>query len=151
LIAELFVRAAYWRPDDVAPPPGEVLAEPELARYVEGFGRSGDFDLVAEGPGGEPRGAAWWRHFPAAGPGYGFMDEATPEIAIAVMPADRGQGVGTGLMRALLDEAARSEIEAVSLSVAKDNPARRLYERLGFRTVESSAEYTTMAIRIADR
>jgi ribosomal protein S18 acetylase RimI-like enzyme len=79
------------------------------------------------------------------------MDEATPEIAIAVMPADRGQGVGTGLMRALLDEAARSEIEAVSLSVAKDNPARRLYERLGFRTVESSAEYTTMAIRIADR
>jgi ribosomal protein S18 acetylase RimI-like enzyme len=42
------------------------------------------------------------------------------------------QGIGTQVMNRLIDEAARCE-QAVTLEVVKINPAKRLYERLGFR------------------
>jgi ribosomal protein S18 acetylase RimI-like enzyme len=44
----------------------------------------------------------------------------------------RNKGIGTEVVTALIDEAARAGM-AVSLGVVKSNPARRLYERLGFR------------------
>jgi ribosomal protein S18 acetylase RimI-like enzyme len=44
----------------------------------------------------------------------------------------QGHGIGTQVMRQLIDEAA-GQNQAVSLAVAKINPALRLYKRLGFR------------------
>ena len=61
-------------------------------------------------------------------------------VDISLLPEYRGRGIGTALIRALLDEAA-SVSGAVKLSVAASNPARRLYERLGFRTVGSDGIY----------
>lgn len=55
-------------------------------------------------------------------------------IQIQILPEKQGTGLGTGILRKLLDEAVRSQA-AVTLSVLKSNPARRLYERLGFRIV----------------
>jgi ribosomal protein S18 acetylase RimI-like enzyme len=43
------------------------------------------------------------------------------------------QGIGGSLVQALIKEAGRTG-RAVTLGVVKINPARRLYERLGFRT-----------------
>jgi GNAT superfamily N-acetyltransferase len=54
---------------------------------------------------GEPVGAAWWRLFTAEDPGYGFVDEATPQVSIGVLPEARGRGVGERLLRALIAEA----------------------------------------------
>ncbi|MCW2495938.1 GNAT family N-acetyltransferase [Jatrophihabitans sp.] len=54
-------------------------------------------------------------------------------LDIAVLPTAQGRGIGTALLTAVLDEAGT----AVQLSVAPDNPARRLYERLGFVVVGS--------------
>ncbi len=48
------------------------------------------------------------------------------------MPEHRGQGLGGGLMRALLDEAAAAG-KSVSIRVQLYNPALRLYQRLGFQ------------------
>ena len=45
----------------------------------------------------------------------------------------RGQGIGTAMVEALIDEAARTG-RALTLGVVKTNPALRLYQRLGFRT-----------------
>jgi ribosomal protein S18 acetylase RimI-like enzyme len=45
----------------------------------------------------------------------------------------RGQGIGTAMVEALIDEAARTS-RALTLGVVKTNPALRLYQRLGFRT-----------------
>jgi ribosomal protein S18 acetylase RimI-like enzyme len=45
----------------------------------------------------------------------------------------RGQGIGTTMVKALIEEAARAG-RALTLGVVKTNPALRLYERLGFRT-----------------
>lgn len=50
-------------------------------------------------------------------------------VDLAVVPSRRGQGLGTALLRRLLDDG------PVTLEVAVTNPARRLYERLGFTVV----------------
>lgn len=55
-------------------------------------------------------------------------------IDIALLPEHRGHGAGTSLLRELVEEAARDG-RPVSLCVERTNPARRLYERLGFRPV----------------
>lgn len=62
-------------------------------------------------------------------------------IDVAVLPEHRGQGVGTTLVRSLLEEAATRPVD---LSVVRTNPARRLYERLGFAVVEQDAIYLRM-------
>ncbi len=55
-------------------------------------------------------------------------------IQIQIAPQRQGQGLGSVILRKLLDEAVRSQA-TVTLSVLKANPARRLYERFGFRIV----------------
>jgi GNAT superfamily N-acetyltransferase len=93
-----------------------------------------------------PIGAAWYRFFPATEPGYGFLDEHTPEISIAVSPGHRGKGVGTTLLRELCERARRDGLPSLSLSVERDNPALRIYERQGFVQVEGTADACTMRI-----
>ena len=68
-------------------------------------------------------------------------------VDIALMPEHRGQGVGGGLMRALLEEAAVAG-KSVSIHVEVDNPALRLYERLGFQAKgEDNGVYRLMQWR----
>jgi GNAT superfamily N-acetyltransferase len=109
---------------------------PELARYVAGWGqRPSDIGFVGlEAADLRPIGAAWLRLLTGADAGYGYVDDATPELAIAVVPSLRGTGLGGQLLQAVLGEA-KVLFPAVCLSVRPDNPARRLYERLGFRLV----------------
>jgi ribosomal protein S18 acetylase RimI-like enzyme len=147
LMRALLFEAAFWRSDVARPPLDEALANPELARYVEGFGRPGDFGVVAE-EGAEPLGAAWWRYFQADAPGYGFVDEATPEVSAAVLPGHRGRGIGTALLGALEREARDRGIDRLSLSVERDNPAVALYERLGFRSLDCRGNALTMVIEL---
>jgi ribosomal protein S18 acetylase RimI-like enzyme len=80
-------------------------------------------------------GAAWLRRFSAAEPGYGFVDERTPELTIAVVPSRRRHGVGQELLDALLARARDAGHEQVSLSVEDGSPAVAFYERNGFTTV----------------
>jgi ribosomal protein S18 acetylase RimI-like enzyme len=64
--------------------------------------------------------------------GYGFVATDVPELSIGVTADERGRGVGTALLEELLAQARATGHPAVSLSVETDNPAVRLYERLGF-------------------
>jgi GNAT superfamily N-acetyltransferase len=147
LLRRLLLEAAYWRPGLVRPPLEHALADPNLARYVEDFGRPGDFGVIAD-EGAEPLGAAWWRYFHPDAPGYGFVDEATPEISTAVLPAHRGRGIGTSLLEAAEREARNQKINRLSLSVERDNPAIALYERLGFRPFGQHGNAVTMVIEL---
>jgi GNAT superfamily N-acetyltransferase len=59
---------------------------------------------------------------------------------IALLPEHRGRGIGTALLRELLDEGKRDG-KRVSIHVELHIPARRLYERLGFVPVEERGLY----------
>lgn len=109
-------------------------ADVPLERYVAGWGRPGDSALLAIDE-FQPVAAAWYRLFEEAEPGYGFVDEATPELTIAVVPSRRGKGLGEHLLVALLEQAKEEGYPRISLSVEPDNPALHLYEQHGFTKV----------------
>ncbi len=112
-------------------------ADIPLTRYVDSWGRAGDVVVIAHETGNRV-GAAWFRLFSASEPGYGFVDEQTPELSIAVVPSRRGHGVGRDLLDALIDKAHAAGHTQVSLSVEKDAPAVEFYERHGFERVGES-------------
>jgi len=138
-LRDMLHHAYYWR---------ERVPWSLVSRYVRGWGRLGDTAVIAL-DNGFPVGAAWYRLFSAAEPGYGFVDERTPELAIAVVPSKRGHGVGDQLLEALLAQAREAGYEALSLNVEPGNPARKLYERHGFEVVEKGPEAWTMRARVA--
>ena len=124
--------AVAWNPERVLPPFGLAIEHPELARYHAGWGRPGDLGVVAESW-GDVVGVALCRLFTEADYGHGYVDDETPELAVAVAEWRRGVGVGTSLMHELVDAAREAGFTRLSLSVDEDNPALRLYERLGYR------------------
>ena len=52
----------------------------------------------------------------------------------------QGRGIGTGIIHGLIDEATRAG-QPVTLGVVKTNPAKRLYERLGFRITHDDRKF----------
>ena len=75
-----------------------------------------------------------------------YLDRRADEIRIvdiALLPAHRGRGVGGRLMGRVLDEAASKGL-AVRIHVERNNPALRLYRRLGFTQVEDQGVYLLM-------
>ena len=80
--------------------------------------------------------------------GQGFVDEETPELAVSVAGEHRGTGIGTRLMSGLAITARRAGHRRLSLSVDADNPARRLYERLGYRELSVDDEGVRMLLEL---
>jgi ribosomal protein S18 acetylase RimI-like enzyme len=75
-----------------------------------------------------------------------YVDRSGDEICIvelSLSPAVRGAGLGTQLLTAILDEGARAG-KKVSIHVEIFNPAIRLYQRLGFKQIETSGPYHRM-------
>lgn len=142
----MFLQAAFWS----GPPEGldceQVGRDPALGQYVRGWGRPGDTGLIARER-HERAGAAWYRLFTAADPGYGFVDEDTPELGLAVVGGRRGAGVGRRLLLALLARARLQGYRALSLSVSHENDrALRLYRSLGFTPLHDVGGSTTMKV-----
>lgn len=147
-----------------------VLQNPELARYVSDWGRHGDVGVAAFTPVDNDSdelqiiGMAWARLWKNWDRGFGFVDELTPEMCIAVSEGFRGQGVGTALFGALKCrlralklnarwdwrqqkmvphvpiEAEQSDEEIspahVSLNIPADSPAAKFCVRCGFQKIE---------------
>jgi ribosomal protein S18 acetylase RimI-like enzyme len=142
-LRDMLHHAYYWRERAPGEGPGPV------ALYVKGWGRPGDTALVAIDE-GFPVGAAWYRLFSRRLPGFGFVDERTPELAIAVVPNVRGKGIGSALLDALLARAREAGHDAISLSVDKLNEgAIHLYEQYGFERVSEDDTSVTMRARLA--
>jgi ribosomal protein S18 acetylase RimI-like enzyme len=130
-------------PEGQTPLPREIVQIPELARYVQGWGREGDCGFLSIKTSiSQPIGAVWLRLPIGEHKGYGYVDDNTAELSIAVLPGYRGQGVGTQLLTHLF--ASEWGKLPISLSVSADNPAVRLYERFGFEIVSRSNGSLTM-------
>jgi GNAT superfamily N-acetyltransferase len=136
---------AVYVPAGSAPLPRDIVRLPEIGRYVSGWGRPGDRGVVAV-IADQPVGAAWLRLWMNGDRGFGYVDDQTPELSIAVLPEFRGCGVGSRLMAGIL-ELANEKATDVSLSVTAENPAVRLYRRFGFETVEIVGDSLTMVKR----
>jgi GNAT superfamily N-acetyltransferase len=116
----------------------KALSLPVNRKYVEGWGRPGDTGVLALDEVQRPLGAAWYRLHPASNPGYGFISPTIPELTIAIRDDVRGQGIGSALLRALIELALRDGYSALSLSVDRNNPALHLYEQFGFQDARVS-------------
>ena len=136
-LGEMLYAALAWRPDVALPPVEWVLEHPQVVIFHRDWGRAGDTALVAEEQ-GRSIGLVWYRLFTEGEHGEGYVDEQTPELAIAVVEDSRGRGVGRLLLDAIHERARSDGFARLSLSVDPDNPARGLYERLGYVNVESS-------------
>jgi ribosomal protein S18 acetylase RimI-like enzyme len=67
-------------------------------------------------------------------------------IQIQLAPSFQGQGFGTELIQSVITEA-RNAGASLKLDVLKANPARRLYERLGFTVITEKAHIIEMRLK----
>ena len=67
-------------------------------------------------------------------------------VDISLLPEHRSRGIGSDLLRDVLDEGAASNLP-VTIHVENFNPAMRLYERLGFRPISEYGVYHLMEWR----
>jgi GNAT superfamily N-acetyltransferase len=114
-----------------------------IGRYVDGWGRAGDTALIAMA-GGHRIGAAWFRLFRESAPGYGFLDEHTPELTVVVVPSRQGEGIGQLLLTGLLERAQADAYRSVSVSVEPGHPELQIYEGAGFDEVGRTERAVTM-------
>lgn len=110
------------------------VARPQLTRYLAGWGRAGDTGFVA-GVGGYPLAAGWYRRDDGA-------RDQIPEAAVVVLAEFRRRGIGTAVLRRLLEQAFRDGYRGLALSGAADSSRWRAYQRLGFKRVGAADEST---------
>ena len=139
-----FLYEAIFIPEGVEPPSREIIERPALKIYYEDFGTgSADYCLVAEED-GRVAGAVWTRIMND----YGHVDDGTPSFAISLYREYRGRGIGTQLMRQMLDLLREEGYRQASLAVQKANYAVRMYEKAGFRIVDENDEENIMVCEL---
>ena len=141
-----FLYDAIFIPEGQKKPDKEIIKLPELSGYIKDFGKDTDHCLVAE-LNGELIGAIWIRIFSEDEKGFGFIDSKTPELSMSVVENYRKKGIGTKMLKALLNKFTLLEYDQASLSVDKQNFAMRLYQNFGFETVNSDEKSATLIKR----
>lgn len=93
-----FLYEAIFIPEGVSSPSREIIYQPELQVYADGFGtKDGDYAFVAD-LNGKKVGAVWTRIMND----YGHIDNDTPSFAISLYKEYRNKGIGTALMKTML-------------------------------------------------
>lgn len=139
-----FLYEAIFIPEGVAPPEKDIVEKPELRVYTDDFGRrKGDNCLVADFN-GKVVGAVWTRIMND----YGHVDDETPSFAISLYKGYRGQGIGSQLMVKMLELLKWQGYEKASLAVQKANYAVKMYENVGFKTVDENEEEYIMVCEL---
>jgi len=122
---------SMYVPEGQPPFPKQIVNEPYIKKYLDQWGKVGDIGLVAE-KSNKPVGAIWLRLFDEENKGFGYVDDTTPELGIAILEEERGQGIGSVLMKEIENHAKDFGYTKIALSVDPANPARQLYERFGY-------------------
>ena len=127
-----FTYQAVFQKDPDNPISKSVLDIPKIKAFYENFGKADDFAIVAVDSNGQIIGAVWSRIIYKPIKGYGNIDSETPELAISLYPECRKNGIGTYLMKNMIDLLADKGYKKTSLSVQKDNYAIKMYKKFGF-------------------
>lgn len=140
---------AIFNPEEI-PLPEDVLQERSLARYHESWGREGDFGFAALLEDDDAVvGVCWCRLLPGDDRGYGYVDDATPELSIAVWESFRDRCIGTMLLERTIGEARSRGYGGLSLSVQRGNRSVSLYRRKGFEIVGRVDDAFTMYLDLS--
>lgn len=133
-----FLYKAIYIPKNMIPPPKEITKLPELQIYIKDFGKfKDDIALVAE-LNNKIVGIIWTRIMND----YGHVDDKTPSLAMSVDKEYQKRGIGTSLLKNMIEFLKKNNYKKVSLSVQKENYAVRLYEKVGFKVItETDEEY----------
>ena len=132
-----FLYEAIFIPEGMEKPPKSIIEQPELQIYIADFGKPDDSCLVAEVK-GKIVGAVWTRIMND----YGHVDDETPSFAISLYKEYRHLGIGTALMKAMLQLLKEKGYKRASLSVQKVNYAVHMYRKVGFEVIdENEGEY----------
>ena len=131
-----FLYEAIFIPDGVEAPDKSIIEQPELALYYNDFGKGKADNCIVAELDGKVVGAVWTRIMND----YGHVDDETPSFAISLYKEYRGKGIGTEMMRQMLLLLKTQGYEKASLSVQKANYAVKMYEKVGFKTIEENDE-----------
>ncbi|MBD5129997.1 MAG: GNAT family N-acetyltransferase [Ruminococcaceae bacterium] len=143
-LLEDFLYEAIFIPEGVEKPPRDIIKNEELQVYIRDFGRrKDDYCLVADN-GGKIVGACWVRIMDD----YGHIDNDTPSFAISLFEEYRGRGIGTDLMRAMLERLKAKGYKRASLAVQKANYAVKMYRKVGFEIVGENEQEYIMAVDV---
>ena len=143
-----FLHIALWDPPPAGLRPLETLQLPPIRIYAENWGRASDLGVIAHIEREEnPIGACWMRLLPD-GMGLAYIDEQTPQLGIALLPAYQHMGFGKVMMLAALDAARQRGVKQVSLTVHPQNPAAGMYSSCGFVQTGIRNSYLLMQVKL---
>ena len=143
-VLDTFLYEAIYIPQGVASPSKEIINKPELQIYVEEFGsKNGDLCFVAEVD-SLIVGAVWVRIMND----YGHIDDETPSFAISLLKDYRNYGIGTALMKKMLEELRNKGYNKASLAVQKVNYAVGMYKKVGFEIIDENEEEYIMICKL---
>lgn len=145
-LLEDFLYEAIFQPDETNPAPKSIVRKPELQVYIEDFGKKKDDFCLCTEAGDKIIGAVWVRNIK----GYGSIDDVTPEFAISLYKEYRGQGIGTEMMKKMLEYLKNSGYKQTSLAVQKANYALKMYLAAGFKIVGENEEEYIMVHNLQD-
>lgn len=133
-----FLYEAIFIPEGAEKPPRDIIEQDELQVYIKNFGKQKNDRCLAAECDGKIIGACWVRIMDD----YGHIDDETPSFAISLYKEYRGRGIGTELMREMLELLRFKGYKRASLAVQKENYAVKMYKKAGFKTVdENEQEY----------
>lgn len=133
-----FLYQAIYQPDTTNLAPKSIINNPELQVYIKDFGKQKDDYCFCAEVGNRVVGAVWVRNIN----GYGSIDNVTVEFAISVFDEYQKMGIGTALMKKMLEHLKELNYQKASLAVQKENYAVRMYINVGFEIAcENEQEY----------
>lgn len=131
-----FLYEAIFQRDENNVAPKSIIDKPEIQVYIRNFGKEKDDYCFCAEVDGKIKGAVWVRNIK----GYGSVDEVTPEFAISLYKDFRGYGMGTEMMKTMIEYLKKTGYSKTSLAVQKDNYALKMYLNVGFQIVDENEE-----------
>ena len=116
LLKEFLYEAIFQR-DENNLLPKTIINDPALQVYIKDFGTMNDDYCLCAEVNKEIVGAVWVRIIA----GFGNLDDKTSEFAISLYKNYRGHGIGTEMMRRMLELMKSKGYHRTSLAVQKDN------------------------------
>lgn len=134
-----FLYDAIYRSDPSSPLPRQIVEHPSLRIYIADFGTLPDDRCLVAQAEGHVVGMVWVRCIRA----YGYIGEGIPEFVLSVAAPCRGQGIGTRLMREMLQRLSAAGYPEASLSVQRreSGPASLPPARIPHRETDTRRIY----------